>query len=62
MPYPLTIEIETETLLEVKTNLEHQADIIMFNNISVEVMEQAVKMIRKNNSQIKIEASGNITL
>jgi len=62
MPYPLSIEVETETLVEVETALEHQADIIMLDNMSVEVMEQAVKMIRQNNSRIKIEASGNITL
>ena len=62
IPYPLTIEVETETLVEVETALEHQADIIMLDNMSVEVMEQAVKMIRQNNSRIKIEASGNITL
>ncbi len=62
MPYPLTIEVETETLLEVETALEHQVDIIMLDNMSVEVMQQAVKMIRQNNSRIKIEASGNITL
>ena len=58
----MTIEVETETLVEVETALEHQADIIMLDNMSVEVMEQAVKMIRQNNSRIKIEASGNITL
>ncbi|NEQ37196.1 MAG: carboxylating nicotinate-nucleotide diphosphorylase [Okeania sp. SIO3I5] len=62
MPYPLSIEVETETLVEVETALEHQADIIMLDNMSVEVMEQAVKIIRENNSRIKIEASGNITL
>ncbi len=62
IPYPLTIEVETETLVEVETALEHEADIIMLDNMSVEVMEQAVKMIRQNNSRIKIEASGNITL
>ena len=62
IPYPLTIEVETETLTEVETALEYQADIIMLDNMSVEVMQQAVKMIRQNNSRIKIEASGNITL
>ncbi|NEP75504.1 MAG: carboxylating nicotinate-nucleotide diphosphorylase [Okeania sp. SIO2G4] len=62
IPYPLTIEVETETLAEVETALEYQADIIMLDNMSVEVMQQAVKMIRQNNSRIKIEASGNITL
>ncbi|NEO55287.1 MAG: carboxylating nicotinate-nucleotide diphosphorylase [Okeania sp. SIO3B5] len=62
IPYPLTIEVETETLAEVETALEYQADIIMLDNMSVELMQQAVKMIRQNNSRIKIEASGNITL
>ncbi|GGA36028.1 carboxylating nicotinate-nucleotide diphosphorylase [Okeania sp. KiyG1] len=62
IPYPLTIEVETETLAEVEIALEYQGDIIMLDNMSVEVMQQAVKMIRQNNSRIKIEASGNITL
>lgn len=62
IPYPLTIEVETETLAEVETALEHQADIIMLDNMSIEVMKEAVKMIRQDNSRIKIEASGNITL
>ncbi|MDJ0555991.1 MAG: carboxylating nicotinate-nucleotide diphosphorylase [Microcoleaceae cyanobacterium MO_207.B10] len=62
IPYPLTIEVETETLAEVETALEHQADIIMLDNMSGAVMQEAVKMIRQNNSRIKIEASGNITL
>lgn len=62
MPYPLTIEVETETLAEVETALQHQADIIMLDNMSIEVMQEAVEIIRQNNSRIKIEASGNITL
>ncbi|NEQ76034.1 MAG: carboxylating nicotinate-nucleotide diphosphorylase [Okeania sp. SIO2C9] len=62
IPYPLTIEVETETLAEVETALEYQADIIMLDNMSVEMIQQAVKKIRQNNSRIKIEASGNITL
>lgn len=62
MPYPLTIEVETETLEQVKIALENQADIIMLDNMSLELMREAVKMIRNNNPRIKIEASGNITL
>ncbi len=62
MPYPLTVEVETETLAEVETALEYQADIIMLDNMSVEMMQQAVKMIRQDNSRIQIEASGNITI
>ena len=62
IPYPLTIEVETETLAQVREALEHQADIIMLDNMPLEMMRQAVPMIRENNNRIKIEASGNITL
>ncbi|HEY9865694.1 MAG TPA: carboxylating nicotinate-nucleotide diphosphorylase [Candidatus Obscuribacterales bacterium] len=62
MPYPLTIEVETETLEQVKIALENQADIIMLDNMSLDLMREAVNMIRQDNSRIKIEASGNITL
>ncbi|NES72882.1 MAG: nicotinate-nucleotide diphosphorylase (carboxylating), partial [Okeania sp. SIO2D1] len=61
-PYSLTIEVEAETLEQVREALEHKADIIMLDNMSVELMRQAVKMIRKNSDRLKIEASGNITL
>lgn len=62
IPYPLTIEVETETIEQVQEALQHQADIIMLDNMPVEVMYQAVKLIRQYNKRIKIEASGNITL
>nr|WP_242040901.1 carboxylating nicotinate-nucleotide diphosphorylase [Coleofasciculus sp. FACHB-1120] len=62
MPYPLTIEVETETLAQVQQALQHGADIIMLDNMSLEMMRQAVQIIRHSNDQIKIEASGNITL
>lgn len=62
MPYPLTIEVETETLAEVEAALKNGADIIMLDNMPLDMMRQAVKMIRQHNERIKIEASGNITL
>ncbi|BAY28871.1 nicotinate-nucleotide pyrophosphorylase [Nostoc carneum NIES-2107] len=62
IPYPLTIEVETETLEQVKEALEHKADIIMLDNMSLEMMSEAVQLIRQNYSHIKIEASGNVTL
>jgi nicotinate-nucleotide pyrophosphorylase (carboxylating) len=62
IPYPLTIEVETETLDQVEEALKHGADIIMLDNMSPEQMRQAVKKIRDRNPRIKIEASGNITL
>lgn len=62
IPYPLTIEIETETLEQVQEALDYGADIIMLDNMSLEMMRQAVRLIRHQKSHIKIEASGNITL
>lgn len=62
IPYPLTIEVETETLAQVEEALQHEAEIIMLDNMSLELMHQAVQMIRDRNSRTRIEASGNITL
>ncbi|NJO43288.1 MAG: carboxylating nicotinate-nucleotide diphosphorylase [Cyanobacteria bacterium CRU_2_1] len=62
IPYPLTIEVETETLDQVAEALQHGADIIMLDNMPLDTMRQAVRMIRETNDRIKIEASGNITL
>ncbi|HAX79037.1 MAG TPA: carboxylating nicotinate-nucleotide diphosphorylase [Cyanobacteria bacterium UBA11372] len=62
IPYPLTIEVETETLEQVQAALEHGADIIMLDNMALDLIRQAVQTIRATNHRIKIEASGNITL
>ncbi|MEO1377049.1 MAG: carboxylating nicotinate-nucleotide diphosphorylase [Cyanobacteria bacterium J06635_10] len=61
IPYPLTIEVETENLEQVKEALEYQADIIMLDNMKVDMMREAVKVIRQHNIKVKIEASGNVT-
>jgi nicotinate-nucleotide pyrophosphorylase (carboxylating) len=62
IPYPLTIEVETETLEQVKEALKYKAEIIMLDNMSLEMMGEAVGIIRSEDSRVKIEASGNITL
>ncbi|MFO0172695.1 MAG: carboxylating nicotinate-nucleotide diphosphorylase [Aphanizomenon sp.] len=62
IPYPLTIEVETESLEQVQEALNYKADIIMLDNMSLETMSQAVSLIRQEDSRVKIEASGNITL
>ena len=61
-PYPLSLEVETNNLLEVQEALESGVEIIMLDNMSIEMMTQAVKLIRHYNPKTKIEASGNITL
>jgi nicotinate-nucleotide pyrophosphorylase (carboxylating) len=62
IPYPLTIEVETTNLTEVEVALNHKADIIMLDNMPVDLMHQAVQLIRSHSGLVKIEASGNITL
>ncbi|MEA5596499.1 carboxylating nicotinate-nucleotide diphosphorylase [Rivularia sp. UHCC 0363] len=62
IPYPLTIEIETENLEQVKAALEYEADIIMLDNMKLDMMRQAVEVIREHNNRVKIEASGNVNL
>jgi nicotinate-nucleotide pyrophosphorylase (carboxylating) len=67
IPYPMTIEVETETLQQVQEALMPGgeimgADIIMLDNMPLEIMAQAVEMIRANNPRIRIEASGNVSL
>jgi nicotinate-nucleotide pyrophosphorylase (carboxylating) len=53
------IEVETETLEQVKEALDAGVDIIMLDNMSMDEMKEAVKLI--NNKAI-VEASGNVTL
>lgn len=62
MPYPVTIEVETESLEQVAEAIAHQADIIMLDNMSLDLMRTAVEKIRAAHQRIKIEASGNISL
>lgn len=52
------IEIECETLEQVKEALSVKADIIMLDNMQNDMMKEAVKIINK---QAIVEASGNVT-
>jgi nicotinate-nucleotide pyrophosphorylase (carboxylating) len=54
----LKIEVETKTLNEVREALTVGADIIMLDNMPIEMMREAVAMIR---NQVLVEASGNVT-
>lgn len=59
IPHTLKIEIETETLAEVGEALAAGADIIMLDNMSNEMMREAVSMIA---GQALTEASGGVNL
>lgn len=62
LPYPLTIEVETESLSMVEAALAADVDIIMLDNMSLAEMATAVTRIRQTHPYVKIEASGNVTL
>lgn len=52
------IEVETETIAMVQEALDASVDIIMLDNMSVEMMAEAVVLI---DGRAKIECSGNVT-
>lgn len=57
-PFVRKIEIETETLEQVKEALDAGADIIMLDNMDNDTMRKAVKMI---DGKAQTECSGNVT-
>lgn len=57
-PFVRKIEIETESLEQVKEAVEAGADIIMLDNMDVATMKEAVAII---NGRSKTECSGNVT-
>lgn len=58
LPLSIKIEVETETLEQVEEAATAGADIIMLDNMSTEMMTEAVKRIA---GRAKTEASGNVT-
>ena len=55
----LRIEVETKTLDEVREALAAKPDIIMLDNMPIDVMREAVRLIE---GRALVEASGNVTL
>lgn len=52
------VEVEVESLDELKQALDAGADIIMLDNFSLDMMRQSVELSR---GRAKLEASGNVT-
>ena len=59
IPSDIKVEVETTNLVEVKEALRAEADIIMLDNMSNELMTEAVQLI---NGEALVEASGNMNL
>ncbi|MEB3274776.1 MAG: carboxylating nicotinate-nucleotide diphosphorylase [Prochlorothrix sp.] len=64
IPYPLSIEVETESLAQVQEAVTAGADIVMLDNMSLAAMAEAVRWIRgeAKNTRVQIEASGNVSV
>lgn len=56
------VEVETNTLTQVKEAIDSGATRIMLDNMSIGNLKAAVKLIRSRNRKIEIEASGGVTL
>jgi nicotinate-nucleotide pyrophosphorylase (carboxylating) len=56
----LKIEIECETIDEVRRAVETGADVILLDNMNVETMRSAVQLVRVHAPRVLLEASGNI--
>lgn len=59
IPHTIRIEVETDTLDQVRECLDCAVDIIMLDNMDLESMAQAVALI---NGRALIEASGGVNL
>lgn len=59
LPHTIRVEVETDTLAQVEECLQCGVDIIMLDNMSPEMMAQAVRLI---NGRALVEASGGINL
>ncbi len=58
-----TVEVEVESFDELTQALNAQADIIMLDNFTPEMIEQAVKLTAKiSQGNTKLEVSGNMTI
>ena len=59
VPHSFKIEVETSNLQEVKEALDSGVNTIMLDNMSTEMMKEAVAMVNK---RVLVEASGNTGL
>ena len=57
----MLIEVEVTSLDDVREAARFPIDRIMLDNFDLEIAAQAVKLIREQNQNIEIEASGNMT-
>ncbi len=59
VPFTMKVEVEVENLAQVQEAIDSGADIIMLDNMSIDMMRQAVNLI---DGRAIVEASGGIRL
>ncbi len=57
----LKVEIEVESLEQLKLLLGLGVDRIMLDNMSNEIMREAIRIVRESGDSVELEASGNMT-
>lgn len=56
------VEVEADTLDQVKEAVEAGADAILLDNMSAETLKKAVRIARRSKREIVLEASGNVSI
>ncbi|WP_199624054.1 carboxylating nicotinate-nucleotide diphosphorylase [Paenibacillus alkalitolerans] len=62
IPHTMRVEVEAESLEQVKEATESGADVIMLDNMSGDAMREAVAWIRQAAPRTVVEASGGVSL
>lgn len=58
----LMVEMEVESLEDLQKLLNKGVDVIMLDNMSNEMMAEALKIIKESGDKVLVEGSGNMTL
>ncbi len=58
----LMVEMEVESLEDLKKLLHKGVDVIMLDNMSNEMMAEALEIIKESGDEVLVEGSGNMTL
>jgi len=62
IPHTMKIEVETESTVQIEEAVASGADIIMFDNMGLEAMTEAVRYVKSRAPHVITEASGNVRL
>lgn len=58
----LKIEVEVDTIDQLKDAISHNIDVVMLDNMSLEELHEAVQLVASSRKKIITEASGGVNL